>query len=44
VEGAEIASGFYLLGAADRDEAVKIASMIPASVVELRHLAGVSGL
>ena len=44
VEGAEVASGFYLLGAADRDEAVKIASMIPASAVELRHLAGVSGL
>jgi hypothetical protein len=44
VEGAEVASGFYLLGAADRDEAVKLAAMIPASVVELRHLAGVSGL
>ncbi len=44
VEGAEVASGFYLLGAADRDEAVKLAEMIPASAVELRHLAGVSGL
>ncbi len=43
-EGAEVANGFYLLGAADRDEAVKISSMIPASAVELRHLAGVSGL
>ncbi|MHC1403833.1 YciI family protein, partial [Mycobacterium avium] len=31
VESAEIATGIYLLGAADRDEAVKIASMIPAS-------------
>ncbi|OBI16205.1 transcription initiation protein [Mycobacterium sp. E2462] len=44
VEGAEIATGIYLIGAADRDEAVKIASMIPASVVQLRQLAGVSGL
>ena len=44
VEGAEVANGFYVLRAADRDEAVKVASMIPASAVELRHLAGVSGL
>jgi hypothetical protein len=44
VEGAEIATGFYLLGAADRDEAVKLAAMIPASAVQLRQLAGVSGL
>jgi hypothetical protein len=43
-EGAEVANGFYVLGPADRDEAVKIASMIPASAVELRQLAGVSGL
>jgi hypothetical protein len=43
-EGAEIATGFYLLSATDRDEAVKIASMIPASAVEVRQLAGVSGL
>lgn len=43
-EGAEVASGFYLLRAADRDEAVKLASMIPASAVELRRLAGISGL
>ncbi|OBB94044.1 YciI family protein [Mycobacterium sp. 852002-40037_SCH5390672] len=42
VEGAEIATGIYLLGAADRDEAVKIASMIPASTVQLRQLAGIS--
>ncbi|MCV7103353.1 YciI family protein [Mycobacterium palustre] len=44
VEGAEIATGIYLLDAADRDEAVKLASMIPASTVQLRQLAGVSGL
>jgi len=44
VEGAEVANGFYLLSAADQDEAVKIASMIPASAVEVRQLAGVSGL
>ncbi|OBF62062.1 transcription initiation protein [Mycobacterium sp. 852002-50816_SCH5313054-b] len=44
VEGAEIATGIYLLSAADRDEAVKLASMIPASTVQVRQLAGVSGL
>lgn len=44
VEGAEIATGIYLLGAVDRDEAIKIASMIPASTVQVRQLAGVSGL
>ncbi|MEZ0349517.1 YciI family protein [Mycobacterium sp. pR1184] len=44
VEGAEIATGIYLLGAADRDEAVKVASMIPASTVQLHQLAGISGL
>jgi len=43
-EGAEIATGFYVLTAGDRDEAVKLASMIPASAVVLRQLAGVSGL
>jgi hypothetical protein len=43
-ESAEIATGFYLLKAADRDEAVKLASMIPASVVEVRQLAKVSGV
>jgi len=43
-EGAEVANGFYLLRAADRDEAVKLASMIPATSVELRQLAGVSAL
>jgi hypothetical protein len=43
-EGAEIATGFYVLSASDRDEAVKLASMIPATTVELRQLAGVSGL
>lgn len=43
VEGAEIATGIYFLAAADRDEAVKLASMIPASTVQVRQLAGVSG-
>ena len=43
-EGAEVANGFYVLGAANRDEAVKLASMIPATTVELRQLAGVAGL
>jgi hypothetical protein len=37
-EGAEIATGFYVLSA------VKLAAMIPASVVQLRQLAGVSGI
>jgi hypothetical protein len=44
VEGAEVANGFYLLSATDGDEAAKIASMIPASAIELRQLAGISGL
>jgi hypothetical protein len=44
VEGAEVATGIYLLGASDRDEAVKVASMIPASTVLVRQLAGVAGL
>jgi hypothetical protein len=44
VEGAEVANGFYVLSASDRDEAVKIAAMIPASTVQLRQLAGVAGL
>jgi hypothetical protein len=43
VEGAEVANGFYYINA-DRDEAIKVASMIPATTVELRRLAGVSGL
>lgn len=43
-EGTEVANGFYLLSASDRDEAIKVASMIPASVVQLRQLAGISGL
>jgi hypothetical protein len=43
-EGSEVARGFYVLSAIDRDEAVKLAAMIPASAVELRQLAGVSGL
>ena len=44
VEGAEVANGFYVLSAADRDEAVKLASMIPATTVELRQLMGIAGL
>ncbi len=44
IEGAEVANGFYVLRAGDREEAVKLASMIPASAVQLRQLAGVSGL
>jgi hypothetical protein len=44
IEGAEVANGFYYINAADRDEAIKVASMIPATTVELRRLAGVSGL
>ncbi|MGY4712342.1 YciI family protein [Mycolicibacterium sp. CBM1] len=43
-EAAEVANGFYLLSARDREDATKVASMIPASVVHLRRLAGVSGL
>lgn len=44
VEGAEVANGYYIIDTEDRDEAVKIASMIPATTVELRRFAGVSGL
>ena len=43
-EGAEVATGFYVLTAGDRDEAVKLAALIPAGAVQLRQLAGVSGL
>lgn len=43
-EGAEIATGFYVLSAGDHDEAVKLASMIPATSVEVRQLMGISGL
>jgi hypothetical protein len=43
-EGTEVANGFYVLSAADRDEAVKLAATIPASAVHLRQQAGVSGL
>jgi hypothetical protein len=43
-ESAEIATGFYVLTAGDRDEAVKLAAMIPATAIQLRQLAGVSGL
>jgi hypothetical protein len=44
IEGAEVANGFYVLAAADREEATKLASMIPATTVELRRLMGVAGL
>ncbi len=44
VEGAEVANGFYVLSAADREEAAKLASMIPATTVEVRRLMGVAGL
>jgi hypothetical protein len=44
VEGAEVANGYYIIDVSDRDEAVKIASMIPATTVELRQLMGISGL
>jgi hypothetical protein len=44
IEGAEVANGYYILEAADKDEAVKLASMIPATTVEVRRLLGVSGL
>lgn len=43
-EGAEVAGGFYLLKAADRDEAVKVAAQIPVSIIELRQLSGIAGL
>lgn len=44
IEGAEVANGFHILNVADRDEAIKVASMIPATTVELRQLMGISGL
>jgi len=44
VEGAEVANGYYILRADDRDEAVELASLIPATSVEVRQLAGISGL
>ncbi|MCW2653857.1 MAG: hypothetical protein QOE41_1975 [Mycobacterium sp.] len=44
VEGAEVANGFYVIAAEDRDEAVKLASMIPAATVELRQFMGLAAL
>ena len=44
IEGAEVANGYYIIDVDDRDEAVKVASMIPSTTVELRQLMGVSGL
>ncbi|HZA78217.1 MAG TPA: YciI family protein [Acidimicrobiales bacterium] len=37
-ESAEVVGGFYLLGAADRDEAVALAKQIPAEAIELRPI------
>ena len=44
IEGAEVANGYYIIDVTDRDEAVKVASMIPSTTVELRQLMGISGL
>ena len=44
VEGAEVANGYYIIDVGDRDEAIKVASMIPSTTVELRQLMGISGL
>jgi hypothetical protein len=44
IEGAEVANGYYILEASDKDEAVKLASMIPSTTVEVRQLLGVSAL
>jgi hypothetical protein len=44
IEGAEVANGYYILDVQDRDEAIKIGSMIPSTTVELRQLMGISGL
>lgn len=43
-EGAEVANGFYVLRAPDRDAAVKLAALIPATTVQVRQLAGIAGL
>ncbi|MDG5481372.1 YciI family protein [Mycolicibacterium gadium] len=44
IEGAEVANGYHILNVADRDEAIKVASMIPATTIEVRQLMGISGL
>jgi hypothetical protein len=44
IEGAEVANGYYIIDVIDRDDAVKVASLIPSTTVELRQLMGVSGL
>jgi hypothetical protein len=44
IEGAEVANGYHILNVADRDEAIKVASMIPATTIELRQLMGISAL
>ncbi|TDZ83378.1 YCII-related domain protein [Mycobacteroides salmoniphilum] len=43
VEGTEIANGFYVLATDGRDQAIELASQLPASAVQLRQLTGVSG-
>ena len=43
-ETKEQLGGYYLVEAKDLDEATKIASMIPASAIALRRLAGVANL
>lgn len=43
IEGTEIANGFYVITTDDRDSAIRLASQIPASAVQLRQLTGVSG-
>ncbi|NMO04095.1 transcription initiation protein [Gordonia sp. TBRC 11910] len=42
IEGAEVANGFYVIGADDQAAAVEIARHIPASGVEVRGLLGMS--
>jgi hypothetical protein len=44
IEGAEVANGYYIIDVGDRDEAIKVASMIPSTTVELRQLMDISGL
>jgi hypothetical protein len=44
IEGAEVANGYYIIDVDDREEAVKVASMIPSTTVEVRQLMGISGL
>jgi len=43
IESAEVVGGFYLLRAADRDEAVALAEQIPAEAIELRPIMELDG-